>query len=103
MSLLNCCLLLIFIPGPGPVQDLSVVSINETTFYISFTTPTNPNGLIKEYQINVGNTLDTPANFTNTINHTEGVDGYFTYATRLREHNTLLMLVVHSYQHKQEM
>ena len=82
-SPLICCLFLFCFLGPGPVQDLSVVSINETTFYISFTTPINPNGMIKEYQIIVANTLSAPANFTAIISHTEGVDEYFTFATRL--------------------
>ena len=70
------------------MQDLSVVSINETAFYISFTTPSNPNGLITEYQITVANTLSSPPNFTLTLGHIEGVDDYFTFVTRLGEqHN----------------
>ena len=78
------------------MQNLSVVSINKTTLYINFTSPTNPNGLINEYQIIVDNTLGTPANFTNKINHMEGVDDYFTYATELGEHDNLQ--IVDSYE-----
>ena len=96
MVLLICCLFAFYFLGPGPVENLSLVRINETTFCISFTTPTNPNGLINEYWIVVANTMSRPTNSTKTISHIEGVDKYFIYATGLGNNFNLLVFAMES-------
>ena len=56
-------------PGSSPVEDLSVVGINSTTFNIHFTTPSAPNGIIDNYEIEVGTALDASSNFFITVDN----------------------------------
>ena len=65
------------------VRDLSVVSINSTTFDISFSSPFDPNGIIDQYKIDVGNALDMPPNFTITIDTSNTTDQFMTITSGL--------------------
>ena len=56
-------------PGSSPVQDLTVLDVNSTTFVAFFTSPSAPNGIIDHYEIDVGNALDMPSNFTITVDN----------------------------------
>ena len=69
----------------NPVQDLSVVSINSTTFDISFTSPSAPNGIIDHYEIDIGNALNMPSNFTTKICSSNTTDQFVTTTTGLCE------------------
>ena len=72
-------------PGSSPVQDLSVGGINPITFDIYFTSPSAPNGIIDHYEIDVGNVLYMPSNFTITVDNNNTTDQFVTTTTGLCE------------------
>ena len=76
-----CCLL--FCPGSGPVREFSLVSINDTTFEISFAAPISPNGVISHYEISVEDTIDALENFTHSFAHSDQKKEYLAYITGL--------------------
>ena len=71
--------------GSSPVQDLTALDVNSTTFIISFTPPIAPNGIIDRYEIDVGNALDAPSNFTITVDSSSTTDQFGAPITGLCE------------------
>ena len=67
------------------MQDLTVLGVNSTTFTISFTSPSAPNGIIDQYEIDVGNALDMPSNFTTTVDNSSVTDQFGAIITGLCE------------------
>ena len=67
------------------MQDLTVLGVNSTTFTISFTSPFAPNGIIDHYEIDVGNALDMPSNFTLTVDGSSVTNQFLAIITELCE------------------
>ena len=76
---------IIHLPGSSPVQDLSVVSVNSTTFNIGFTTPSAPNGIIVQYNIDISNLVDGLPIFAIIFENSSTTDQFFTNVTGLCE------------------
>ena len=76
--------IIILSPGSSQVRDLAVSRFNSTALNISFTTPSDPNGIIYHYTVHVNNALRSPPNFTVTVdNSSSTTDQYFTVPTGL--------------------
>ena len=89
----NCCYdklwesysCIVHLPGSSAVQNLSVVSINSTTFNISFITPSAPNGIIAHYNISISNLVDRLSIFATIFESSSTTDQFFTAVTGLCE------------------